>query len=214
MSRSSERRGARHAGDRRVVAGGCLASDSTRRLPLPRRHRPPPSPAPLPASASASRRPRPEIAGVGHRRAPRRHGTAARQGHGGEGTGRLRREVRVLPRHVRREQRLHGADRRRGIAGQRPAASARPAASSTTRRRSGTTSTGRCRSTRPRRCRVEEVYALTAYVLHLDDLLPADGVARPRQADRVQDAQPRRDDAPRTGWAPSRASPTRATSHA
>ena len=57
--------------------------------------------------------------------------------------------------------------------------SARPAATLmklTPTRRSGTTSTARCRWNAPKTLTTDEVYALTAYVLHLGDIVPADFV--------------------------------------
>ena len=68
---------------------------------------------------------------------------------------------------------------------------ARPAASSTTRRRCGTTSTARCRSTRRKTLTPDEVYALTAYVLNLNDILPADAVLDRDSLPRVK--MPNRD---------------------
>ena len=115
-----------------------------------------------------------EIAGLGHRRAPRRQGTAGGTRQRRAGPGDLRREMRELSRNVRRKHRLHADRRRRRHACHATSRSARPAASSTTPRRCGTTSIARCRSAIRRRLSPDEVYALTAYVLHLNDILPAD----------------------------------------
>ena len=52
--------------------------------------------------------------------------------------------------------------------------------------RSGTTSTARCRGTRRSRLRRDEVYAITAYMLHLGDIVPADFVLNDRNIAEVQ----------------------------
>ena len=105
---------------------------------------------------------------VGHRRAPGRAGLAAGARLGGAGPGDLRREVRELPRHVRRIQQLPAACRRCRIARFRSASANHRAASSTRRPRCGTTSVALCPSTAPQTLTPDEVYALTAYVLNLE----------------------------------------------
>ena len=66
----------------------------------------------------------------------------------------------------------------------------------------------------PKSLAPDEVYALTAYVLHLNDILPLERDARPRVDSQAEDAEPRRlHDRARPRFAKP-ASPIRATSRA
>ena len=114
--------------------------------------------------------------GLGHRRARRRHRACRRAA---APSPKARRSTTKSARAATARSANRTATCRSRAAwarSRRTSRCARPAASSTTRPRCGTTSTARCRSTRRRRCTPDEVYALTAYVLNLNDILPNDAV--------------------------------------
>src|SRR5262249_54463340 len=108
-----------------------------------------------------------------HRRAPRRRRTAAGPRQRRAGSGRLRCEMRVVPRHVRREHRIHGAGRGIGTLG-----SDTPVRTTSSKLNYATTLFDYIRRAMPfqapKSLTDDEVYALTAYVLNLNDILPAD----------------------------------------
>ena len=99
---------------------------------------------------------------------PPGRGTVAR------GAGDLRRQVRELPRHVRREQQLP-ADRRAAWARSAPT---QPMRTTGSKLNYATTLFDYIRRAMPfdapQSLTADEVYALTAYVLNLNDIVPAD----------------------------------------
>ena len=172
----------RPASLRVLVAAACIASLRARRARGRQRF----------ATASAGRRRAAEIAGWDIDVRPDGTGLPEGRGTRRRGPGDLRREMRVAAtaRSARAPTTWRSPaawDRSR-----RTRRCARPAASSTTRRRCSTTSAARCRSTRRSRLTPDEVYALTAYVLNLNDILPADAVLDRRSLVAGEDAESRR----------------------
>ena len=95
-----------------------------------------------------------------------------------QGRGGLRRAMRRVPWHLRRGRGpLSQAGRRRRNADRTIGRSRRSAATGRLRRPCGTTLTAPCRCRRRTHCQRDDVYALTAYILNLNDIVPNDFVA-------------------------------------